>query len=140
MFRAHVLIVRRAKFQCDDTGDCIIQFCPREDEHMCWKHVEAWNKLIIKFSAWSCLILINKYIVYSITLTKLNLTQISECVFVVLCIQHAMRVRRIILSCPPVPLYSTMCHEWHIILLSPRMFQSVRSHSAVVLTLTIDGM
>ena len=28
---------------------------------MCSKHVEAWNKLIIKFSA-SCLILINKYI------------------------------------------------------------------------------
>ena len=26
------------------------------------KHVEAWNKLIIKFSASSCLILRNKYI------------------------------------------------------------------------------
>ena len=31
-------------------------------EHMCTKHVEAWNKLIIKFSASSWLILINKYI------------------------------------------------------------------------------
>ena len=29
---------------------------------MCLKHVEAWNKLIIKFSASSWLILINKYI------------------------------------------------------------------------------
>ena len=29
---------------------------------MCSKHVEAWNKLIIKFSASSCLILRNKYI------------------------------------------------------------------------------
>ena len=29
---------------------------------MCSKHVEAWNKLIIKFSASSWLILINKYI------------------------------------------------------------------------------
>ena len=29
---------------------------------MCSKHVEAWNKLIIKFSVSSCLILINKYI------------------------------------------------------------------------------
>ena len=47
-------------FQCDDTRDCIIQFCLPEDEHMCSKHVEAWNKLITKFSASSWLILINK--------------------------------------------------------------------------------
>ena len=33
-----------------------------DDEHMCSKHVKAWNKLIIKFSASSWLILINKYI------------------------------------------------------------------------------
>ena len=31
-------------------------------EHICWKHVEAWNKVIIKFSASSWLILRNKYI------------------------------------------------------------------------------
>ena len=31
-------------------------------EHMCSKHVEAWNKLIIKFSASSWLILRNNYI------------------------------------------------------------------------------
>ena len=49
-------------YMCDDTRDCIIQFCPPDDEHMCSKHVEAWNKLIIKFSASSWLILINKYI------------------------------------------------------------------------------
>ena len=73
MFRAHVLIVRRAKlyytvsgiitpvggrpvhrlrvlsqpahrtatYSCNDTRDCIIQFCPPDDEHMCSKHVEA---------------------------------------------------------------------------------------------------
>ena len=39
-----------------------IQFCPPDDEHMCSKHVEAWNKLITKFSASSWLILRNKYI------------------------------------------------------------------------------
>ena len=33
---------------------------PPDDEHMCSKHVEAWNTLIIKFSASSWLILINK--------------------------------------------------------------------------------
>ena len=63
MFRAHVLIVRRAKlyytvsgiitpiggrpvhqtatYRCDDTRDCIIEFCPPDDKHMCSKHVEA---------------------------------------------------------------------------------------------------
>ena len=46
--------------RCDDTRCCIIQFCPPGDEHICSKHVEAWNKLIIKFRASSWLILINK--------------------------------------------------------------------------------
>jgi len=34
-------------YRCDDTRGCIIQFWPH-DEHMCSKHVEAWNKLIVK--------------------------------------------------------------------------------------------
>ena len=53
---------RTATYRFYDTRCCIIQFCPPDDEHMFSKHVEAWNKLIIKFSASSCLILINKYI------------------------------------------------------------------------------
>ena len=28
-------------YRCDDTRDCIIQFSPPDDEHMCSKHVEA---------------------------------------------------------------------------------------------------
>ena len=58
MFRAHVLIVRRAKIVLYS----LWYHTYRCDEHMCSKHVEAWNKLIIKFSASSWLILINKYI------------------------------------------------------------------------------
>jgi len=27
---------------------CVMQFWPSDDEHMCSKHVEAWNKLIVK--------------------------------------------------------------------------------------------
>jgi len=27
---------------------CVMQFWPPDDEHMCSKHVEAWNKLILK--------------------------------------------------------------------------------------------
>ena len=49
-----------ATYRCDDTRGCIIQFWPPDDEHMCPKHVEAWNKLIKKFSASSWLILITK--------------------------------------------------------------------------------
>ena len=36
--------------------------CPPDDKNICSKHVEAWNKLNIKFSASSWLLLINKYI------------------------------------------------------------------------------
>ena len=39
-----------------------VQFWPPDNDHMCSKHVEAWNKLIIKFSASSWLILRNKYV------------------------------------------------------------------------------
>ena len=34
--------------ECDDTRYCVIQIWPPDDEHMCSKHVEAWNKLIVK--------------------------------------------------------------------------------------------
>jgi hypothetical protein len=40
----------------------------------------------------------------------------SDCVFVSLCIRHAMRMRRIILSSlafPAVPYFSILFHEWH---------------------------
>jgi hypothetical protein len=46
-----------ATYRCDDTRGCMVQFWPPDYEHMCSKHVEAWNKLIIKFSASSWLIL-----------------------------------------------------------------------------------
>ena len=36
-----------ATYVCDDTRGCIIQFRPPDDEHMCSKHVETWNKLIV---------------------------------------------------------------------------------------------
>jgi len=58
MFRAHVLIIRRSKLHYTASGiitpvggrlvhetvmQCVMQFWP-DDEHMCSKHVEAWNK------------------------------------------------------------------------------------------------
>ena len=66
MFRAHVLIIRRselyytasgiitriggrlvheaATYTCDDTRGCVMQIWPPDDEQICSKHVEAWNK------------------------------------------------------------------------------------------------
>jgi len=37
-----------ANYWCDYTRGCIMQFWPPDDEHMCSKHVEAWNKLTVK--------------------------------------------------------------------------------------------
>jgi hypothetical protein len=37
-----------ATYRCDDTRGCVMQFWPPDDEHLCSKHVEAWNKLIVK--------------------------------------------------------------------------------------------
>jgi len=74
MFRAHVLIISSSKlhytatgiitpigvkialhslryhhtYRCDDTWGCVMQFWPPDDEHMCSKHVEAWNKTYCK--------------------------------------------------------------------------------------------
>ena len=54
MFWAHVLITRRSKLHytasgiITDTRGCVIQFWPPDDEHMCSKHVEAWNKTYCK--------------------------------------------------------------------------------------------
>ena len=44
MFRAHVLVYETATYRCDDTRGCVMQFWHPDDEHMCSKHVEAWNK------------------------------------------------------------------------------------------------
>jgi len=51
------LVHETATCRCDDTRGCVMQFWP-PDEHMCSKHVEAWNKLIVKQKgfAWSWLI------------------------------------------------------------------------------------
>jgi len=37
-----------ATYRCDDTRGCVMQFWPPDDEHMCSKHVQTWNKLIVK--------------------------------------------------------------------------------------------
>ena len=61
-------------YRCDDTRGCIVQFWPPDDEHVCSKRVETWNKLIIKFSASSCLILRLKKIDLNVQPIRLKTT------------------------------------------------------------------
>ena len=43
-----IYVHETATYRCDDTRGCVMQFWPPDDEHICSKHVEAWNKLIVK--------------------------------------------------------------------------------------------
>jgi len=43
-----LVILGHHLFRFDDTRGCVMQFWPPDDEHMCSKRVEAWNKLILK--------------------------------------------------------------------------------------------
>ena len=38
----------RSNKMCGDTRGCVMQFWPPDNEHMCSKYVEAWNKLTVK--------------------------------------------------------------------------------------------
>ena len=42
------LLHKTATYRCDDTRCCIVQFWPPDDEHICSKHIQAWNKLTVK--------------------------------------------------------------------------------------------
>jgi len=89
MFRAHVFIIRRSKlyykasgiitligvhetanYMCDDTKGCVMQFWPPDDDHMCSKHVEAWNKLIVKQKFCASIWLITEINVLRCTVSK----------------------------------------------------------------------
>jgi len=52
------LVHEMATYRCDDARGCVMQFWHPDDEHICSKHVEAWNKLTVKqkFGASSWLI------------------------------------------------------------------------------------
>ena len=55
-----------ATYRCDDTRGCVTQLWLPDDEHMCLKHVEAWNKLIVK----------QKLCASSWLITEININQV----------------------------------------------------------------
>ena len=57
-----------ATYRSDDTRVCVMQFWPPDYEHMCSKHVEAWNKLIVK----------QKFCATSWLITEIKIFQCSE--------------------------------------------------------------
>jgi len=73
-------------FQCDDTRGCVMQFWPPDDEHMCSKHVEAWNKIYCKKQ---------KFCASSWLITEIN--NIKNCVWL-----HFADTC-VLASCPDVP-------------------------------------
>ena len=38
------IALHSVSYRCDDNRGCVMQFWPPDDEQMCSKHVEAWNK------------------------------------------------------------------------------------------------
>jgi len=56
-------------YRYDDTRGCVMQFWPPDDEQVCLKHVEAWNKLIVKqkfcASGWLITYLLTYLLTYS---------------------------------------------------------------------------
>ena len=73
------LHVPSSTYRCDDNRGCLIQFWPPDDEHMCSKHVEAWNKLVVK----------QKFCASSWLITKINILRctVSKTQKIVLSVQ-----------------------------------------------------
>ena len=105
-------------YRCDDTRGCVMQFWPPDDEHICSKHVEAWNKLTVK----------QKFCASNLLITQIKTLHVSDSssvhhqqfftihtatVYVIrVCWQHASRIRT-----EPVPSWSCSQAVWHIPLL-----------------------
>ena len=85
-------------YRCDDTKGCVMQFWPPDYEHMCSKHVEAWNKLTVK----------QKFCASSWLITEINILG----VFVALLFQHAMRYISFC-SLSDSNFFSTLSHKLH---------------------------
>ena len=73
-------VERGLVYRCGDTRRCIIQFWPPDDEHMCSKHVEAWNKLIVK----------QKFCASSWLITKINVAKYYLIVIIASCLMYVV--------------------------------------------------
>ena len=67
------LVHETATYRCDDNRYCVMQFWPPDDEHMCSKHVEAWNKFIVK----------QKFFASSWLITEINILRYTVRIIIV---------------------------------------------------------
>jgi len=70
------------KFMCEFFGCdyCVMQFWPPDDEHMCLKNVEAWNKLIVKYKFCASSWLITEINILRCTVSKTSNKYTSQSV------------------------------------------------------------
>ena len=61
-----------ATYRCDNTRGCVMQFWPPDDEHICSKHVEVWNKLIVKQKFCASSLLITEINILRCTVSKMS--------------------------------------------------------------------
>jgi len=57
-------------YRCGDTRGCVMQFWPPDDEHMSSKHIQAWDKLIVKQKFCASSWLITEIIMLRYTVSK----------------------------------------------------------------------
>jgi len=78
----------RQDYRCDDTRGCVMQFWPPDDEHMCSKHVDEWNKLVVK----------QKFCASSWLITEINVDECTKYIKIKnLCIKLVKKDYRYIL-------------------------------------------
>jgi len=78
-----------ATYRCDDTRGCIMQFWPHDDDHICSKHVEAWNKLIVKQKLCA-----SSWLIAEINILRCTVSKTSKSVIICLfrCIAKTIQV------------------------------------------------
>jgi len=108
-----------ATYRCDDTRGCVMQFWPPDDEHMCSKHVEAWNKLIVK----------QKFCASSWLITEINASLCNKC-------SQNVNISDILSPfCNPIVLWCPACA---ILLLSPYFAHFYSIHITIFIKLTVN--
>ena len=76
-------------YRCDDTRGCVMQFWPPDDEHMFSKHVDAWNKFLVKQKK-LCIKLVNYWDKYYLWMLWLYLWFFVVSYYLIVCISSIM--------------------------------------------------
>ena len=84
-------------YRFDDTRDCVMQFWPPDDEHMCTKQVEVWNKLIVKQKCCA-----SSWLITEINILRCTVSKTSKLGWNILCICSVRNLTGIINRKPEI--------------------------------------